>query len=323
MICLVTGANGFVGSHLVEALAARGHAVRCLVRPTSDLTALEGVAVEIVYGDVRRPEGLDDAVRGAAWVFHAAGVTKALRPADYMAANRDGVRNLLAACGRAAPRPRRVVLVSSLAAVGPARGGAPVDERTPPAPVSLYGRSKLAGERAARRGGGVPLSVIRPCAVYGPRDRDMLLLFRQARAGWLPLLAGGTRALSLIHAADLADLALRAAAAPTPAVYMAADPTPYPLRRILRALAAATGRRPRVPRIPRGLAEAAVGLADLWNRARGRAALLNRDKLREACCPRWTCSAARAVRELGFRPGRTLEEGFAATAAWYRENGWL
>ncbi|MEN0110196.1 MAG: NAD-dependent epimerase/dehydratase family protein, partial [Planctomycetota bacterium] len=181
---LVTGATGFIGVRLVERLVARGDRVACLVRPTSDTGGLEPLGVERAVGSLGDAESLVRAVggsfggEGAEVVLHVAGLTHAWRAEDFHRVNAEGTATLCRAAAGASSPPT-VVLLSSLAAAGPSPDGAPHTEATKPAPISHYGRSKLAGERAARRfADRLPLSIVRPPVVFGPGDRDGLLLFK-------------------------------------------------------------------------------------------------------------------------------------------------
>src|SRR5258707_10970781 len=145
---LVTGGSGFVGSHLVDQLVERGDSVRCLVRQSSKLRYLDHNQIDLAYGAVDDSTDWDEALDGVDTVYHVAGTTFARRAEDYFATNHRGTESVLAEAVKRRDRIKRLVYVSSLAAVGPGRDGKPVDEKTPPAPITPYGRSKLAGEEA-------------------------------------------------------------------------------------------------------------------------------------------------------------------------------
>src|SRR5581483_8675949 len=197
---LVTGASGFIGRHLAEHLLREGVRVRVLVR---DARRWRGPRTEMAVGDLADRAALRNAVRGVDRVYHVAGLTKARREADYFTVNHLGTVHLLQACLEVNPALRRFVLVSSQAAAGPVWAGRPVTEHDPPRPVSAYGWSKLRAEQAALACSPLlPITIVRPPVVYGPRDRDTLLVFRAARFGLVPRL-GPLACLSIVHVDDL------------------------------------------------------------------------------------------------------------------------
>src|SRR5262245_6007421 len=199
---LVTGASGFVGSHVAENLASVGWRVRCLLRPTSSRRWLTRADYEFALGDVNDLHGIPEALEGMDAVVHAAGLTNALHPDEYFQVNAEGTLRLWMAAEQA--KVKRFVLISSIAAAGPGRGGEPQDETARPHPVSAYGKSKLAAEKAVlTTGGPVEPIVVRPPTVYGPHDDDILIMALLAKRGWFPLV--GARRLSLVHALDLAE----------------------------------------------------------------------------------------------------------------------
>jgi nucleoside-diphosphate-sugar epimerase len=319
---VVTGATGFVGSHLVDALLAGGARVRCLVRATSRTDRLPA-GVDLAPVSLDDEQALRAAVAGAEVVFHVAGLIKALHADEYVRANVVGTRNLALACASAAPAPRRRVLVSSQAAAGPAMPSRPADERDPPRPVSAYGHSKLAAERAALASAGpVEVAIARPSTVYGPRDRALRPLFRLVSLGVAPRLSVDP-AVSLLYVDDLVRLLLALAEHPAAAgrTYFAAGPA-LRLSEIVALIGDGFGRRPRSIPVP-DVALVAAGLAaDGLSRLTGQARPFGRRKALEMLHGGWVCSPERAARELGFRALVGHADGFRATAAWYRRRGW-
>ena len=331
MKVLLTGASGFVGSHILDTLRARGVPVVLLLRPTSDprfiadhLRSGRG-QVEVRPGAVTDPTSLRAACRDVTHVIHCAGATKAVRAADFYAVNHAGAANVVAAVNERADQIRRLVHISSLAACGPGTVERPAREEDLPQPVSEYGRSKLAGEQEVTGRARVPFTVIRPPAVYGPRDAEFLRLFKAVRSGWAPALAGGRQPLSLVFAPDLATsilLALEHPAAVGRTYHVAAPGTATGLE-IIDVIAAAMGCRPRRLSLPGWLIRLSCAAAHAGSQLTRRASLLAHDKHRELLAPGWVTEARRLETELGFVCPHRLAAGMAATLAWYRAQGWL
>lgn len=328
-VAVVTGASGFVGSHLVESLVRLGVPVRAVLRATSDARWLPG-NVERATGTLDDDTSLRAAVRNASIIFHLAAVTSSARKRDYTRANVDGTRRLLDAVQREAPSAR-VVLCSSLAAVGPARGGHALTEDDEPLPVSPYGRSKLAAERAADdyvRAHELDVVIVRPTAVYGPRDRDILEAFRLVQRGLAIRIAPANQRLTMIHVRDLATALILAARMGTRESgrarrYHASDGTTYSWYAVIEAIGDALGRRPRTISLPRPIAVTAASLQMGVSLVTRRKPLLTRGRIAELAASDWSCDISRARSELGFAPAVRLADGMRETGAWYRAQGWL
>jgi nucleoside-diphosphate-sugar epimerase len=319
---LVTGGTGFIGTHLLEKLVANGETVRALVRhqPRRARAPLPP-GVETVYGDLVAGAGLAEALQGADTVIHLAGVTKALRPQDYYTGNIRATEQLAHAM---AGRGMRLVHVSSLAAIGPATAGAPLSEDAEPHPLSHYGKSKLEAERVVRR--LAPDAVIvRPPVVYGPRDTDVFQLLKSISKGLVLEISGGERWFSAIYVKDLVEGLLAAAGTPRAAgrAYFLAHAKPVSWRQLGAAAARIMARTPRVVTVPFAVAHAVGACGEVWARFTGKPGIVSRDKIAEARCMAWTCHTGRAARELGFVAPTSLDEGLAASLAWYKEAGWL
>jgi nucleoside-diphosphate-sugar epimerase len=322
---LVTGGHGFVGSHLVARLLESGARVRCLVRSPSAAAAFAGLEVEIAHGDLRTGAGLRAACAGVEGVFHLAALTRALSRREMWATNAAGTARLAGAAARAG-LSGRFVFCSSLSAVGPSASGEPLTEDAPARPLGWYGESKAAAERhLLERRWPFEVSVVRPPAVYGPRDRDFLSLFQGVARGWAPHPTRLADRLSLVHAADLAQAFERVADAATPGggIWFAAHPEVLTVADLIAAAERALGRRARRAQVPPGLLRLVGRLADLCAQVTGRASLFGTDRLREVGARHWVCSPRRLVEEAGWRPRRDLATGFAETVAWYRQAGRL
>ena len=323
MNIFVTGGTGFVGAHLVNALRARGDSVTCLVRRPALAERLGwGEGVRLVRGDLDDANALRQGCAGADIVFHVAGKIAARDAVEFMATNRDGTANVLEAAGEQGVG--RFVLVSSLAAAGPTVPGQPIDETRPPAPVTDYGRSKLAAEvlvRAMR----VPWTIVRPPVVYGEWDRGTLKIFQLAKRGVVPVFGDGSQELSVIHAEDLARALIAAGkgAAAAGHVYFAAHPEPTTSRELVLACGRALGTTPRVLPVPPFVARGVLWVAGALAHLAGRATLLSADKGNEYLAPAWTCRSDALTRDTGWRAEIGLDAGLRRAADWYREVGWL
>jgi nucleoside-diphosphate-sugar epimerase len=318
----LTGATGFLGSHLAERLLARGDTLTLLVRSRARLTRETTAACRVIEGDLEDEAALARLVDGQDVVYHVAGVVAARQAGEFARTNRDGAARVARAARRAGAG--RLVLVSSLAATGPSRPGETVDEDSGPGPVTEYGRSKLAGERAVRDT-GVPLTIVRPPAAYGPRDRAFLPLFRAARRGFVPLLGDGGQELTLVHARDLACAVVAAATSPRTLgrTYHTGHPVAVSQRELARAVARAVGRSVRLVALPAVLVRSVLGLTGRIGRGLGGTPLLDGDKCHELLAPGWACSSEALRLDAGWRADIALADGLADTAASYRELGWI
>ena len=330
---LVTGASGFIGGHLVRRLAALGCRVSCPVRATSRVADLQLTGVHLVACDIADRAGLSRAIASsnARVVFHLAGLVRAMDPEEFMRVNAGGVDAVAEACTTQPDRPV-LVLVSSLAAAGPSRRS-PIVESDPPAPVSYYGRSKLAGEQVAlRHADALSITVVRPCIVFGAGDRGLVEVFRPiARFGTHVVAGSDDRRVSLVAVADLVECLLLAAekgerlvpAVPGYGIYFAAaEDVSYV--ELGMAIARALGKpQPRILRLP-GWSMPTIGqFGDLMSRIRRRPGWVGRDRLRDAIAGSWTCSSAKARQQLGWSPAAPLPDRLRETAQWYRDAHWL
>jgi dihydroflavonol-4-reductase len=325
MRALVTGASGFIGSHLVERLLAEGMGVKCLVRRLSDLTWLKDLPVTLVPGDFQDPTSLAPAVADTDVVFHVAGVTRAARRAGYFQGNYEATRNLLRSCQTYGPQGQKVVFISSLAAAGPSPGP-PLTEDLDPRPVSAYGESKLWAEKAVLEFSQQrPATVIRPPTVYGPRDRDTFILIKSIHRGLHVIPGRGLQKVSLVHVHDLVTgifLAARSDKAPGRVYYICGDGS-YDWQTIGEYLGRVLGKRFMTLHVPwwaMRLVALGGSLASQFTRT---PTLMSMDKLRDIRQTHWLCSNERAKAEIGFQPAMDLLGGLAATAAWYKQMGWL
>ena len=323
MQVLVTGANGFIGRHPCRRLALDGYAVRALLRPGADATALASMTgVTIILGDVLAPESLALACRGIDGVVHLAGAVTAGRDRTYGRINVDGTRNLATAAREAGVS--RFVFISSLAAQGPSPRGQPHRLAQGEAPSNEYGRSKLAAERALVEEGLAGItSVLRPAIVYGPDSANFAVLARALRSRILPVIAG--LELSFCHVDDLVELIVRALSSPSPILgtYFVSDGQPQPMERVVDLLEALLSTRTPVrlslpPRLLSWLEPLSARLAD----STGLGAMIPR-WLGELRATGWTCSPEETTAAFGYAPIHALQTSLGPVVDWYREHGLL
>lgn len=333
MKTFVTGGTGFVGSHLVELLQARGYEVTCLVRDRSKAERIFGSQLpHLELGDLNDIDALMRGAEGAQLVFHVAALTAAKNPAEFRHTNVEATRSVVEVTRRASRDLERLVYVSSLAALGPTRRGTILPDDATPRPVTAYGESKLAGEEIIKAS-DLPWTVVRPPAVYGPRDRELLKLFAMVKKGWATVFGDGAQELTLIHVSDLAQ-ALLAAAQSSETVgesFFATHPEVVTqvelVYRIHKALAALGFRKesdePRVVPLPETVARISLGIIGAAARLAGRRTVLSADKAAEFLAEAWTCSPRRLKQATDWSPTYDSNEGLFQTAKWYRDHQWL
>jgi dihydroflavonol-4-reductase len=322
MKALVTGGTGFIGSHLVEHLSTQNAEVYALVRDRRRLRFLDKRAAKLIEGDLFNVPALPSDLN---CVFHCAGLTKTHKSADYYTVNHRGTASFFTAIEQQGHRPRLVYL-SSFSACGPSLGNRPRCESDSPAPVTSYGKSKLLGEQETlRRKRVFQTTVVRVGAVYGPRDRDFLNLFRLVRFGVLPTVGLKERRLTICYIKDLVRaLALVAQSDfESGEIFNIGDPIPATMEGIGRAAGRAIGRRPKPIPIPLPLAFAVVTTFELVRFLSKQPNIINRDKYREYCQPGWVADVSKAREKLMFTTRYSLDEGIRETGDWYRANGWL
>ncbi len=319
----LTGGTGFVGSHVAEALLAAGYRVRALVRRPEDPGWLKGLDVELARGDVRDPSALGSLVTEASAVVHAAGKTSARNEAEYFATNAGGTARMVEATLGHSPQAH-FVLISSLSAAGPSRDGTPVRVSDPPHPVSSYGRSKLAGEDALRSAAGLAFTILRPAAVYGPRETAIRDMFVSTSRGLVPLLAGGRLRIQLVYVGDLAAATVRAVGREGKGeTFFLAHPEVLDYRLIAETLARLPSKKPRIIPVPAAVIRAAGWATSLASAFSSRPPVFSGEKAREMLQPAWLCDVSKAQVELGQPFQTEFGAGARLTWDWYQTAGWI
>jgi nucleoside-diphosphate-sugar epimerase len=319
----VTGGSGFVGSHIIDSLLAAGYRVRALLRRPGAPGWLRARPVEIAQGDVQDSSTLKKFVAGASAIVHVAGKTSARDLREYRLANATGTENLVRATLEVAPKAH-FVQISSLAAAGPSQGGGPVQLSDSPKPVSSYGISKLEGEIAVAAAPGLSYTILRPSAVYGPRETAIRDLFVLASKGWVPILAGGEPKVQLVYVTDVAACVLSALKkGASGETYFVAHPEILDYKIIARVLAALPNPPARTFPVPGNLIRGAGAVSEIFGRFASGPPVFNREKAAEMLQDAWTCDVSRTQTDLGMPLGVPFSTGSRLTWDWYRQEGWI
>ena len=322
----MTGGTGFIGSHLVEALLKEGIQVRCLLRKTSDLKWLKGLPIEVNWGDCNDKNSLREAVEGVEQVFHLAGVTKAVHEKTYFEVNAFGTENLIHACLENNPRIQKFIYLSSQAAAGPSRNGNKKKESDQCKPVSPYGQSKQMGEELAMaHAQELPLLILRPSAVYGPRERDIYTFFKLLSKRIKPCLPSKNQHISLCYVEDIIQAILLAAQVKGSSgeIFFLSDGQDYRLEEIGDIFAQAMGVNAFCIRVPEWMIIGMASFSEYLSKLSGKPPLLNKGKVEEILQRNWVCDITKAKTALGFEPHISLAQGAKLTFEWYKKENWL
>jgi nucleoside-diphosphate-sugar epimerase len=324
---LVTGATGFIGGHLVHWLLKTQPSWTIYMlcrRKTARVRQLESLGAHLILGDLGQLSSLAALNRPWKFVFHVAGVVAGLKAHDYRVGNVTATQNLLQAILPHQKVIDRFVLVSSLAATGPAKDrGRPCIEADSD-PVSQYGRSKLEAEQCVIQS-GLPFTIIRPPVVFGPQDKGVFTLFQAVSRGVVPQFSGPLRYFSVVYVGDLVqamvELAQKEQALGKTFFVHQSDPVSF--TELAEGIQKAVGRRRVIYlRIPRMGLRLAAWMAHFWGRLRGQALPLNLDKVQEIEQIYWVSSCQQAE-QLGVVCSTPLLDALGETALWYRQNRWL
>ncbi len=323
---LVTGASGFVGSHLVDKLLELNHNVRIIARKESKLKWIDTSRVEIFNCDYENISLLKEALSNVDYIFHVAGVIKAKSKDIYYKGNVEVTRNLLKATKEANTNLKKFVFISSQAASGPGFENQPKTEEMECNPVTTYGKSKLEAEKVVKSyEGEIPFTIIRPSAVYGPRDPEILLFFQTLKKGIQPMVGFSEKYVSLVHVQDLIEGILLAAFSESSLnqTYFISSEKGYGWEEIGNLSSKILGKRVIKIRIPHFMVYSVAAISQFLSYFKNEATILNLEKAREMVQSNWVCSVEKAKKELGYSQKINLEDGIKQTVDWYIKNNWL
>lgn len=319
---LVTGASGFIGSHIVDALLQRHCTVHCLVRRTSDLRWLDRTKVQLHYGNLEKPFSLKEGLEKTDYLFHCAGLTRAKSRREFFRINATACKTLYEECLEHGKRLKRIIHISSLASVGPALPDQPVDENTPCKPLTYYGKSKLAGEEIARQfSSSLPLIILRPPIVYGPREINFFVFIDGIAKGWNLQMGHKNRVLSLIYIMDLVQAMLRAAIRPSSGndLFFITDGNFYHWDDVVETASNVLNIRPRSIRIPDRLLGFIGLLLEFISIYQKNPPLLDRQRIIDIRQSTWTASSEKFFDHFEFQPQYDLQKGLKETVDWHKK----
>ncbi len=323
MKAFITGGTGFIGSHLVDKLIEEGdHELHCLVR--RDEKWLEGKPFTRVKADLNDLGTLKDSLKGVDVIFHLAGVVKSADTRTFQLVNVEATENLLRLAQKSGVP--KVIILSSLAAAGPSFKDA-IDESKPMMPVSRYGESKKKMEELIHKiaDKGTSISILRPSAVYGPREEDIYSFFKLCARGFCPIIGKGAgNPVSLVHVDDVVDGILLAEKDRRQGVetFFLASERGYNWHEIRDATSAAFGKKLFTLNVPSKIVETAGTVSETLSSFFGKYPVMNEDKARELVLS-WVCSVDKAKKELGFTQKVGLHDGIRDTIRWYKMHNWL
>ncbi|HRN27304.1 MAG: NAD(P)-dependent oxidoreductase [Ignavibacteriaceae bacterium] len=325
-IAVVTGANGFVGSHLVDNLLSKGLKVRCLVRKSSNLRWLDGKNVEIFNSGLSDKDGLRKAFKDANYIFHVAGVVKSKTAEGYFKGNVDTTRNLLEVALESKSSIKRFLVVSSQTVSGPSTEGKPVNEETECNPITTYGRSKLEEEKLALSyKDKLPITICRAPAVYGERDTEIFIYFQTFNKGLTTTIGFNKKELSLIHVVDLVEGFYLAAMSEKAVgqIYFIGSEKFYTWQEINSITSKVLNKKPIIIKVPHFLVYTIASVAQFFAMFSSKPATLNIEKAKDITQQYWTCDTSKAIRDLGYKQKISIEDGIKRTCDWYKEMKWI
>jgi UDP-glucose 4-epimerase len=323
---LITGASGFVGYHLIVEALQNNLEVYAAVRKNSKVEHLADLPIQYVYLDYSDIESLKTELQEKKYdyIIHAAGVTRARSADEYDLINADYTANLANAAVQSDINLKKFALISSLAAIGPLKGmNGIITEETNPNPITAYGKSKLLAEHKLRAIKNLNYIILRPTAVYGPRDTGIFIFFKQVSKRLEAYIGRGQQKLSFIYVTDLAKASVRAVYAAGNNTYNLSDGNFYDKYELGLLTRTILNIKTLKIHLPVNFVKLIAAVSEKISSLRNTAPILNLEKLDELKAVNWSCSIELAKHELGFYPQYPLEAGLTETLKWYRDNKWL
>lgn len=322
---LITGANGFLGFHLIQSAIAQNFEVFAGIRKGSNAAHLEQCPVQYSYLNYESADELAKEIAGKKinYIIHAAGTTKALKQEDFEQVNVDYTLNLARAAQKAGGDFLKMVFISSLAAVGPLKEHeGTINEITYPSPLTAYGKSKLLAERKLAEL-EIASVILRPTAIYGPREKEIFVIIQTLLKGIDAYIGSRPQQLSFVYATDVADAAINALQLPVKGIFNISDGNRYGKYDFADTYKRLFHKKALRVHLPQSAVRSLAFSLEKINRWYHKPTMLSREKLNELMAENWICDISKAKQELNFMPKYNLETGLKETIEWYRQNNWI
>lgn len=314
---LITGASGFLGFHLINEAQKRGLDVYAAVRKSSEVSHLNCKFVHLNYGSVDElSEVLNE--HNFDFIVHAAAITRSKKAEDYEKVNVKYAENLALAASRLKDL-KSFVFVGSLAAIGPVAYDSPkITEVSPKQPVTGYGKSKKRAEEVLSAISNLPLTVVRPTAIYGPREKDLLVLLKTIMGGLDLYIGRKPQKITFIHGEDAATAIINAALRPfdVSKSYNLTDGNTYSRYAIAEILEKATRKKAFRLHLPVALVKSVAGILEFFYSFSKEYPVLYRERINEVTAESWDCDISLLKSDLDFNPKYNLESGLTQTLQW-------
>lgn len=323
---VLTGANGFLGSHLVDRLLKEEVDIHCIVRKSSNLKWLEGKNITLHTCGLEDIPAMSEVFENVDYIFHLAGTVAALKYEDYLYGNVDLTRNVLEAALPHAANIKNIVVTSSLAVGGPSDVQNKLNEADGFNPVSLYGKAKVEQERMCDNySEKLPITIVRPSVISGDREVELFEFIQTVNQGLVPLVGFGEKYVGIIHVSDLVEAMYQLALcekAVGQAYYLSSEEI-ISWKDLAEICAEKLGKNPFILRLPHFVIYLAGALASLAGKIRGKATTFDFEKAKEGVQKAWVCDVSKAKEDFGFRQTVSIREGVEQAIDWYKQNKWL
>lgn len=322
---LITGASGFVGGFLVKESLRRGFNTYAGIRKSSKLDDLNHVAIHFFKADLSDKEALKEAFikqNGFDYIIHNAGLTKTCKKSEFNLVNYQYTKNLVQAIEETGFKPEKFIYMSSLAAFGPGKSGTQVaiTNDSDPKPISLYGKSKLKSELLIQSS-TLPYIILRPTGVYGPKEKDYLLMYKSIKKGIETYVGKGEQYISFIYVKDLARLVFDAIESDhRNKSYFVSDMRVHTTKSFNRIVKKELNKKTIRIVFPKALVNQVAFWGEQWGRMTGQVPTLNTEKFKDITCDNWLCDSSPLIDDFGFTPDYNLKDGIHESITWYKQH---